>query len=55
MKQQLKQQKCVCCKQLGHLMDECPRDPNYKTNHDFKDEQARLMKIKNIKKIFADT
>ena len=36
-------------------MHECPRDPNFKTGHEIKDETARLMKIKNIKKIFADT
>ena len=40
-------------------MHECPRDPNYKTNQDFRDEEARLLNIENIttniKKTFADT
>tara|TARA_B110000285_G_C14630052_1_gene382971 strand:+ start:253 stop:426 length:174 start_codon:yes stop_codon:yes gene_type:complete len=36
----LKYTRCTCCKELGHLIDDCPRDPNIKTKpldfeHDF--------------------
>ena len=23
--------KCLCCKEIGHLIDRCPRDPNIRT------------------------
>ena len=46
--------KCACCKQFGHLIQECPRDPNYKTNHNFDEESVRLLKIKDIKKKYND-
>lgn len=29
---QLKYTRCACCKQLGHTIENCPRDPNLKTN-----------------------
>ena len=29
----LKQQRCLCCKQLGHSIDQCERDPNMKTSN----------------------
>ena len=25
--------RCLCCKEIGHTIDECPRDPNIKTGH----------------------
>jgi len=28
------QKKCLCCKQMGHFIDDCPRDPNLKTGED---------------------
>ena len=24
-------QRCMCCKEIGHTIDNCPRDPNIKT------------------------
>lgn len=29
---QLKNTRCACCKEMGHTIDICPRDPNLKTN-----------------------
>jgi hypothetical protein len=29
-----KQQKCKSCKEIGHSISECPRDPNFRTNTD---------------------
>jgi len=26
--------RCMCCKELGHSIEVCPRDPNYKTRAD---------------------
>jgi len=26
--------KCICCKEFGHPIEECPRDPNIRTNSD---------------------
>ena len=49
--------RCFCCKELGHSIEECPRDPNLKTieiNLIDKD-QKRLQSIKSQKKIHADT
>jgi hypothetical protein len=27
-------QRCICCKELGHRMEDCSRDPNFRTNAD---------------------
>ena len=59
-KEQERQQlykKCQCCKELGHDIDQCPRDPNIKTKvgkmagEDF----DRILKIKDNRKLFVDT
>ena len=47
--------RCMCCKQHGHTIDKCIRDPKYKTNIDFTREQERLSKIKDYRKLHADT
>ena len=31
---QLKYTRCQCCKEMGHTIDNCPRDPNLKTKED---------------------
>ena len=38
-----KNQKCMCCKELGHTIQECHRDPNMKTREDHKEELQRIM------------
>lgn len=54
---QLKNIRCHCCKELGHNIDDCPRDPNIKTcNHlEVQDDFDRIQKIKDFRKLFADT
>lgn len=47
--------RCMCCKELGHAIDVCPRDPNYKTKADNEIELERISKIKSFKKGHADT
>lgn len=47
--------RCQCCKQLGHTIDMCPRDPNFKTKEDILKDLERLMKLKDYRKLFADT
>jgi hypothetical protein len=27
-----KNHRCVCCRELGHRIEDCTRDPNFKTN-----------------------
>lgn len=41
---------CVLCKKPGHLVAECPKDPNIKTNADLVQERLRLENIHNSKK-----
>ena len=48
----------MCCKELGHTIADCHRDPNIKTlpdGADHKDEMQRIMQIKDYRKLFADT
>ena len=52
---QLKNVRCYCCKEIGHTIDKCPRDPNLKTNEAIGAEQERIQKIKDYRKLFADT
>jgi hypothetical protein len=47
--------RCMCCKELGHAIDVCPRDPNFKTKQDNESEHERISKIVDYKKGFADT
>ena len=47
--------RCGCCKEIGHRLDQCLRDPNFKTNCDPDDEYERIQKIKDFRKLFADT
>jgi hypothetical protein len=35
---QLKNVRCYCCKEIGHTIEQCPRDPNLKTTPNIKDE-----------------
>jgi hypothetical protein len=39
---QLKNVRCYCCKEIGHTIDKCPRDPNLKTNEAIAAEQERI-------------
>lgn len=53
---QLKQVKCLCCKEYGHQSEECPKDPNYRSNFDVQEEDARLVNnMKEKKKLNSDS
>lgn len=41
----LKKTRCMCCKELGHAIDTCPKDPNFKTKLDQDKEEKRVAKI----------
>ena len=47
--------RCLCCKELGHTIDQCPRDPNIRTRIDTEDEYERVVRIKDYRKLNADT
>lgn len=34
--------RCLCCKELGHLIDQCPRDPNLRSVADTENDFARI-------------
>mmetsp|Transcript_34166 Transcript_34166/g.52438 ORF Transcript_34166/g.52438 Transcript_34166/m.52438 type:complete len:180 (+) Transcript_34166:450-989(+) len=51
----LKYLRCHCCKEMGHTIEECPRDPNLKTQLDPKVELDRIQKIKDFRKLFSDS
>ena len=40
---------------MGHTIDICPHDPNLKTKEDVIEEYDRIAKLKDYKRIFADT
>lgn len=39
---QIKNIRCHCCKEIGHLIDSCPRDPNIRSNVDTDDDFMRI-------------
>ena len=41
-KQSNKYVRCTCCKEIGHTINECPRDPNLKTGHKADEEYVRI-------------
>ena len=47
--------RCYACKELGHHISKCPRDPNLKTGADMDAEEARIVKIQDFRKLHADT
>lgn len=47
--------RCICCKEQGHKIDDCPRDPNFKTAISTNQDISRIEQIKNFKKLHADT
>lgn len=54
----LKQQRCLCCKQIGHSIEQCERDPNMKTinnKEDMESEFQRVTQLKDFRKLFPDT
>lgn len=53
--QKLSNVMCRCCKEIGHTMEQCPRDPNIKTNQDPEEDIDRIMRIKDFRKLFSDT
>ena len=53
---QLKYIRCQCCKEMGHSIDDCPRDPNLKTRDvDCDEEYCRVSKLKDYRTLFGDT
>lgn len=45
-----KKTRCRCCNEIGHSIDECIRDPNFKTNQDAIKEYERVNSIKDFRK-----
>ena len=48
----LNQVKCQCCKQVGHKVDECIRDPNIRTKVEAVEEYERIQKMRDFRKLF---
>lgn len=48
-------QRCLCCREYGHIISQCPKDPNLKTMEDPDNENIRIKSIHDNRKIFADT
>lgn len=49
--------RCMCCKEIGHLIENCPRDPNMKQTSltQINVDYERILKIKDNKKLFIDS
>jgi hypothetical protein len=43
--------RCYCCKEKGHRAQDCPRDPNLKTQKDVNEEVSRIVKAKDFRKV----
>jgi hypothetical protein len=39
---QLRYLKCKCCKEFGHSIDSCIRDPNLRSNNDIEIDMDRI-------------
>lgn len=50
-----KYSRCICCKQVGHTIDDCTRDPNLKTNAKANEDILRIQRMKDYRKLFADS
>ena len=47
--------RCTCCKEIGHSIDDCTRDPNIKTGLKAEQEFERIQRMKDFRKLFADS
>ena len=47
--------RCTCCKEIGHLIHDCTRDPNIKTGAKADQEFDRIQKMKDFRKLYADS
>jgi hypothetical protein len=50
--------RCLCCRENGHTVVNCPRDPNMRTVPaiaQIDQEFQRILKIKDFRKLYADT
>ena len=48
--------RCYCCKQLGHAIEHCQLDPNYKTNtQDMTADEIRVTEMSNQKKLNGES
>lgn len=47
--------KCICCKEVGHSIENCHRDPNIKRKNDPERDMERIAKIKDFRKLHTDT
>lgn len=52
---QMKLVKCQCCKQIGHLAQQCERDPNLRSELDAETEENRIQNLRDAKKLFIDS
>ena len=51
----MKYVRCTCCKQMGHTIADCTRDPNIKTGVKAEVEFERIQKMKDFRKLYADS
>ena len=47
--------RCTCCKEIGHSVDDCTRDPNLKTKASAESEFLRIQRMKDFRKLFAES
>ena len=56
---QMKFKRCQCCREIGHLIDQCPRDPNLKTLKDINETEKEMKRVVQLKdsyrKRFSET
>jgi len=44
----------MCCKEFGHISEECPKDPNYRSTFNIIEEDDRIENRVDTKKLNAD-
>jgi hypothetical protein len=56
-KDQNRRLRCNCCHEYGHVVTQCPRDPNFKTvtPYNVAAEELRLLALQDYRKLYADT
>lgn len=47
--------RCLCCKEMGHSIENCDKDPNFKTKEAAEDSEQRILHMQNFRKLHADT
>ena len=47
--------RCLCCKEIGHTIENCFKDPNFRTDVNADEDMKRIANMPSYKKLHVDS